>query len=34
MSSVISGKVTEDGVPEIVMSIAGRNWLATIDTNK
>lgn len=29
---MISGEVTEDGVPEILMSIAGRNWPATIDT--
>jgi len=29
---VISGEVTEDGVPEILLSIAGGEWAATIDT--
>jgi predicted aspartyl protease len=29
---VISGSVSEDGVPEIEVSIAGQNWSAIVDT--
>src|SRR5262249_52494003 len=29
---MISGKVTVDGVPEIILSLAGQEWAAIVDT--
>jgi hypothetical protein len=29
---VIEGIVTRDGIPQVSLNVAGRTWLATVDT--
>ena len=32
MPAVLTGTVTDDGVPQLLLTVAGQSWAATIDT--